>query len=45
MDELIKLIPNQWFDGELTLTQKQIMIWTLNVQRLTRELLNAHLGV
>lgn len=33
MDELMKIIPNQWWDGELTLTQKQYMTWLLNLQR------------
>ena len=33
MDELIKIIPNQWWDGELTLTQKQYITWQLNLIR------------
>ena len=33
MDELIKVIPNGWWDGELTLTQKQFITWQLNLIR------------
>jgi hypothetical protein len=33
MDELMKVIPNQWFDGELSLTQKQVVTWQLNLIR------------
>lgn len=33
MDELMKVIPNQWWDGELTLTQKQFITWQLNLIR------------
>lgn len=33
MDELIKVIPNQWWDGELSLTQKQFITWQLNLIR------------
>lgn len=33
MDALIKFIPNQWWDGELTLTQKQVVTWQLNLIR------------
>ncbi len=31
MDELMKVIPNGWWDGELTVTQKQIALWQLNL--------------
>jgi len=33
MDELMKVIPNGWWDGELTLTQKQFITWQLNLIR------------
>lgn len=33
MDELMKVIPNQWWGGELTLTQKQFITWQLNLIR------------
>lgn len=33
MDELVKVIPNGWWDGELTLTQKQFITWQLNLIR------------
>lgn len=33
MDELMKVIPNQWWDGELSLTQKQFVTWQLNLIR------------
>jgi len=33
MDELMKVIPDQWWDGELSLTQKQYMTWQLNLIR------------
>ena len=33
MDELMKVIPNQWWDGELSLTQKQFITWQLNLIR------------
>ena len=33
MDELIKIIPNNWWDGELLLTQKQYITWQLNLIR------------
>ena len=33
MDELMKVIPNQWWDGELMLTQKQFITWQLNLIR------------
>lgn len=35
MDELMKVIPNGWWDGELSLTQKQYVIWKLNLWRKT----------
>ena len=33
MDELMKVIPNGWWNGEISLTQKQFMTWLLNLQR------------
>ena len=33
MDELMKIIPNGWWDGELSLTQKQYITWQLNLIR------------
>lgn len=33
MDELMKVIPNGWWDGELSLTQKQFITWQLNLIR------------
>lgn len=33
MDELMKVIPNQWWDEELSLTQKQYVTWQLNLIR------------
>lgn len=33
MDTLLALFPNSWFDGTITLTQKQILVWTLNLIR------------
>jgi len=33
MDELMKVIPNGWWNGELTLTQKQFITWELNLIR------------
>ncbi len=33
MDELMKVIPYAWWDGELSLTQKQYVTWLLNLQR------------
>lgn len=35
MDELMKVIPSNWWDGEITLTQKQYVIWKLNLWRKT----------
>jgi len=39
MDELIELIG--WFDGEITLTQKQQLIWTLDLIRKNRNAITA----
>ena len=33
MDELMKVVPDGWWDGELTLTQKQFITWQLNLIR------------
>lgn len=32
MDELMKVIPNQWWDGELTLEQKEVVQWLLKLE-------------
>lgn len=33
MDSIVEMIPNQWWDEELSLTQKQIVTWQLNLIR------------
>lgn len=33
MDELMKVIPDNWWNGELSLTQKQYVTWQLNLIR------------